>query len=86
MKKMRRGLRLVAAALFSGALAFWVVMGANRGWTKTRVPVKTLDEVLGIEGIHYEKRFVPGVDFLAAAFVAAAVLAGASLFPGNRKH
>ena len=56
----------------------WLATGANRGWTKTSVPVKTLDEVAGIEGISYQKKFVPGVDFLGAAFGGAALLAGAS--------
>ena len=28
--------------------ATWLATGANRGWTKTSVPVKTLDEVTGI--------------------------------------
>ena len=31
--------------------ATWLVTGANRGWTKTSVPVKTLDPVTEIEGI-----------------------------------
>jgi hypothetical protein len=58
----------------------WLATGANRGWTKTSVPVKTLDEVTGIEGITYQKKFLPGVDFLAVAFAGSVVLAGASLF------
>jgi len=56
----------------------WLAAGANRGWTKTSVPVKTLDEVAGIEGISYQPKFLPGVDFLGVAFGAAALLAGAS--------
>jgi len=37
--------------------------------------VKTLDPVTGIEGISYQKKFLPGVDFLGAAFGGAAMLA-----------
>jgi hypothetical protein len=37
-----------------------------------------VDEVTGIEGVTYEKRFVPGVDFLGAAFLCASILAGLS--------
>ena len=59
-------------------MILWAALGANRGWTKTSVPVKTLDEVTGIEGVTYEKRFVPGVDFLGAALLGAGVLAGIS--------
>ena len=66
------------------AIGFWAASGANRGWTKTSVPTKTLDEVTGIEGVTYEKRFVPGVDFLGAALLGAGILAGVSfLFRNN---
>ena len=81
---MRRTLQFVALAWAVGAIGFWAVTGANRGWTKTSVPKKTLDEVTGIEGVTYEKRFMPGVDFLGAATVGAGILAGVSfLFRNN---
>jgi hypothetical protein len=44
------------------------------------VMVKTLDPVTGIEGITYQQKFLPGVDFLGVAGGAAGVLAGASFF------
>ena len=77
---MKKTLRLVATILIVGAIAFWAAAGANRGWTKTSVPKKTVDEVTGIEGVTYEKHFVPGVDFLGAALLGAGVLAGISIF------
>jgi len=40
----------------------------------------TLDPVTGIEGITYQQKFLPGVDFLGAAFGSAALLAAASFF------
>jgi hypothetical protein len=76
---MKRVLRSLAAAVVVAAIGFWLIMGANRGWTKTRVPIMTLDEVTGIEGpTGYRHTFIPGVDFLAAAVAVASVLAGAS--------
>ena len=72
-----RILALVAALV---AVGVWLATGANRGWTKTSVPVKTLDAVTGIEAVNYEKRFVPGLDFLGGALLASAALAGLSLF------
>lgn len=79
---MKRALRLLALLVALGAAGCWLAAGANRGWTKTTVPVRTLDEVLGIQGITYEKRFVPGLDFLGAAALGAGLLAGGSfLFP-----
>ena len=75
---MKGNLRLVAAMLAAGSIIFWAAAGANRGWTKTSVPRKMLDAVTGIEGVSYEKRFVPGVDFLGAALAGAGILAGAS--------
>lgn len=72
---MKTILRVLATFLLLGAIGFWAVAGANRGWTKTSVPVKTLDDVTGIEGVTYHKKFVPGVDFLAVAGAGAVVLA-----------
>jgi hypothetical protein len=71
-------LRLFALLVAIGVIAYWAAAGANRGWTKTSVPIKTVDEVTGIEGVTYQKKFVPGVDFLAVAIAAAVVCAGAS--------
>jgi hypothetical protein len=66
--------------LMAGTVVFWAAAGANRGWTKTRIPIKTVDAVTGLEGIQWQEKFVPGVDFLGAAALGAGVLAGLSLF------
>ena len=74
--------RLIALFLGIAALVTWFSTGANRGWTKTSVPRKTVDEVTGIVGEVYEDHFVPGIDFLGAAALVCAILFGASfLFP-----
>lgn len=73
-------LRIIALAAALAALGAWSFTGANTGWTKTSVPVKAVDDVTGLESITYEKRFVPGVDFLGAALLASGVLAGASFW------
>ena len=80
----RRVLQLVALAIVFAAVTFWFVTGANRGWTKTSEPRKMLDEVTGIEGITYEKRFRPGLDFLGAALLGGGILAGVSLAFRNK--
>ena len=77
---MKKGLRIIAGILAAGSIIFWAAAGANRGWTKTSVPTKIVDQVTGIEGVSYEKHFVPGVDFLGAALIGAGVLTGASFF------
>ena len=76
---MRRLLQTLAAALALLAGGFWLAAGAHRGWTQTSVPIKTVDDVTGIEGIKYQPRFVPGVDFLGTAVLGAGALAGVSL-------
>ena len=76
----------MALIIAFAAVALWLVLGANRGWTKTSVAVVTVDEVTGLEGRTYKKRFVPGVDFLGVALAGAGVLAGLSLFVRNRKQ
>jgi len=71
---------MIAAILAAGSIIFWAAAGANRGWTKTSVPTKIVDQVTGIEGVSYEKHFVPGVDFLGATLLGAGVLTSASFF------
>jgi hypothetical protein len=78
--RMKRTLRILALAVAAAAALAWLALGANRGWTRTSVPVKIVDEVTGIEGIEYRRQFVPGLEFLGAALLGAGALAGASLF------
>lgn len=75
---MKKALRIIATILFIGTIVFWAAAGANIGWTKDSHEIKTLDAVTGIEGITYEKRFLPGLDFLGAALLGAGILAGVS--------
>jgi hypothetical protein len=75
---VKKALRILAVIIVLAAAGFWLATGANRGWTKTSVPIKTLDEVTGIEGVTYQKKFVPGVDFLAAGIGSAVLLMGTS--------
>jgi hypothetical protein len=81
---MKRALRNIAVLLLVGAVTFWAAAGANRGWTKTRVPQKVVDPVTGLEGVQWQNRFVPGVDFLGIAALGAGILGVISLFVGNK--
>ena len=78
-------LRAVAAILILAAVVMWLATGANRGWTKTSVPIKRTDEVTGITIDDYQKRFVPGIDFLGAALLGSGILAGASFLFRKRQ-
>ena len=75
---MRTTLRLSALAVALLSLALWFFGGPNLGWTKTSVDRIETDPVTGLEGHFPEKRFVPGVDFLACGFLVGGVLAGGS--------
>jgi len=81
---MKRLLQIVALLVALGTISLWAAKGANRGWTKTQVPVKTVDEVTGLEGIQWKDEFVPGVDILGGALLGAGILAGASLLIRNK--
>ena len=81
---MKRTLQMAALLVVLAAGTFWLATGSNKGWTKTSVAVKTVDEVTGIEGIEYRQRFVPGIDFVGCALFGAGILAGASLLFRNR--
>ena len=75
---MKSAFRLLALAILLGAIGYWAATGANRGWTKTSVPIKTVDDVTGIEGVTYQKKFIPGVEFLAVAGAASVLCVGLS--------
>jgi hypothetical protein len=82
---MKRTLRLLSLCIAIAAAIAWFALGANRGWTRTSLPVKTVDEVTGIEGIQYNKKFVPGLELLGAVFLGATLLAGSSFVLRNQQ-
>lgn len=82
---MRRALQIISLILSLASLTGWIMLGANRGWTKTSVEKRILDDVTGQEEIRYEKAFLPGIDLLAPALIISASLAGFSLLFQNRK-
>ncbi len=82
---MKQIFRTVALGFVLAGCGFWLAAGANRGWTKNSVPTKNMDQVTGIEGVTYEKKFVPGVDFLGAVLTGAGILLAASFRFRNKK-
>lgn len=82
---MRRLLQIIALVLALPAILVWLATGANCGWTKTSVPVKSVDEVTGLEAINYQRRFVLGIDFLGGVLLGAGMLGGASVMLQNNK-
>jgi hypothetical protein len=81
---MKKALRLLAALLALAVVVLWLATGADRGWTKTSVPVSTPDAVTGLDNIEWRRAFVPGLDFLAAGVAVAAALVGVSFFFRNK--
>lgn len=82
---MRKALRIFAVILLLAAAVYWAAAGANRGWTVTNVPKKIPDPVTGLEGTFFESGFIPGIDFLGAAFLAFGILTGASFLFDKKK-
>jgi len=56
--------RMLAGFIALFCFAFWAAAGWNRGWTRTQIPIKQLDEVTGIEFVTYKQHFMPGVELL----------------------
>ena len=83
---MKKILRRLALLVLLVAFVAWLATGANRGWTKTSELSKTMDEVTGIEGITYQKRFAPGLDFLGTALLGAGMLTGVSFLLRNHNN
>jgi len=73
---MTRALNVLAAMVVLSTAIIWFALGANRGWTKTSAPVKTVDEITGIEAITYEDRLQPGLDFLSGGIAVGGGLSG----------
>jgi hypothetical protein len=76
---MRLFLQLAALAVAFVVTVFWFFGGPDFGWTKTTVAITGTDPVTDQEYVRWEKRFVPGVDFLALGWGAALILAGGAL-------
>jgi hypothetical protein len=71
---VRRSLQWFALGLAATVVAGWLLLGANRGWTKTTVTRWQKDPVTEIDGPVVEKKFVPGLDLLAAGLAGALAL------------
>ena len=83
---MRRILQRVALGLAAAAVAGWLALGANPGWTKTSVTRWQKDPVTEIDGPVVEKKFVPGIDLLVASLAGALTLFVVSLFVSKNKN
>jgi hypothetical protein len=84
---MRAALRLAALGILVVGIVFWFFGGPNLGWTKTSIPLARMDPVTELEYHVWEKRFVPGVDFVAGCVALAAVVFAASwLARSEPKH
>ena len=82
---MKIGLRLLALIFALCVILAWFGLGANRGWTKTAEVIKKVDPVTEIEFVEYQKKFIPGVDFIAVGLIGAGVFFALSLLPFKSK-
>lgn len=82
---MKFTLRLLSLILLLTTVIWWVAAGKNTGWTKNQVAIQKIDEITEIAYTDYEKRFVPGIDFLAPGVAASFVLLGLSFLPVFKK-
>jgi hypothetical protein len=78
---MKRVLQFTAAIVLAITLAWWFFAGANAGWTKTSVATMKIDAITGIEYPVWEKRFVPGVDFIALGATISGLVLGIAYLP-----
>lgn len=76
--------RMLAGIASLFLFAYWAAAGANRGWTKTQIPVKQIDEVTEIEYVVYKDHFMPGVELLGAGLFVCVVLFAVTFVPRKR--
>jgi ABC-type Na+ efflux pump permease subunit len=74
---------VLLAVLCVGA---WLLLGANRGWTRTSDTRMEMDPVTEIEFPVVEKRFTPGVELLAGGLFVSAMLALVSMFVRSKPN
>lgn len=83
---MRNFLRVLAVLSALAVIGCWVAAGAHRGWSQNSVPTVHIDPVTEIEFTEYEKRFRPGVDFLAAGLIGSVALFGVTFLFSRKKN
>jgi hypothetical protein len=77
---VRKAWRVAGLCCAVMSVIVWLALGANRGWTKTTHTHMEKDPVTEIEYPRVEKKFSPGVEFLAGGLLLSVALAGVSLF------
>ena len=82
---MKKALRILAVIILLAAVGFWAAKGGDRGWTINNIRHDTMDPVTGLSGVTWERVFIPGCDFLAAAALVAGVMAAASFLFRSKK-
>lgn len=83
---MRSIFQILSVLLLASALLWWWHAGSNMGWTKTSVQIWKFDEITEISYPETEKRFVPGVDLLAAAAGVSVLLSASGLLLRRRSR
>jgi len=83
---MREFLRIVALGWAAMSMLAWLALGPNLGWTKTSITTWQKDPVTELEGPVVHKRFIPGVEVLAASLLGAGVLFAGSLLKRKTKN
>jgi|TARA_B110000438_G_scaffold301642_1_gene357058 hypothetical protein len=72
--------RIAGVLTAMATFALWAAGDFNMGWTKDRIEVRTVDPILGIEGISYEETYIAGLEVLAAGCLLGVVLFTLGIF------
>jgi hypothetical protein len=77
-------LRGAAAVIALYAICIWAAKGYHRGWSMNQVPITHTDPITEIAYVTYEKRFVPGLDYLGGGIFVGVLLFSATFLPARR--
>jgi hypothetical protein len=77
---MRTKLRIAALLLAVTVVLAWIALGSNTGWTENSVTHMVKDPVTDLDGPVIERKFVPGIDFLAPCLGVALAVFSSSFF------
>lgn len=62
----------------------WILLGANRGWTQTKIPAVKVEPITEIEYVEYTDGIKPGVDFLLVGVISGIGAAGLGILLASR--
>ncbi|HLS28401.1 MAG TPA: hypothetical protein VK041_07105 [Opitutales bacterium] len=84
--KVIRFFTILSVLTIVTTLGVWIIGGAHRGWTQTRIVEMHFDEITEIEYPVERSGFIPGIEVLGAGLFTGAILGAAGWITSRRSN